>query len=97
MNGKFKLGTVVATPGALRVLKDAGQEAGHFLALHVSGAWGDLDREDRQANEEAIAREGNPELQQRVLSSYVTRSGVKIWIITEHDRSVTTILLPDEY
>jgi hypothetical protein len=91
---KFALGRVVATPGALA---EAAQAPAHFLQLHASGAWGDLDREDREANEEAVAYEHDPERRSRVLSSYVTRTGTKLWIITEHDRSVTTILLPDEY
>jgi hypothetical protein len=96
-DAKFSLGCVVATPGALRVLQDAGQCPEHFLSLHASGAWGDLDHEDREANDQAISHEGNPDLQQRVLSSYQTSTGVKLWVITEHDRSVTTLLLPDEY
>src|SRR4051794_20305464 len=94
---KFSLGKLVATPGALDALAAANQEAAHFLSMHRSGCWGDMDREDRRLNDEAIAHEGNPDLQQRVLSSYKTTLNTKIWIITEHDRSVTTILLPDEY
>jgi hypothetical protein len=97
MNAKFRLGDVVVTRGALKVLEEAGQDPRHFLALHASGAWGDLDHEDRKANDRAILYEGDPDRQDRVLSSYQTRTGTKIWIITEWDRSVTTILLPDEY
>ncbi|MGB7160777.1 MAG: hypothetical protein WBD40_22120 [Tepidisphaeraceae bacterium] len=84
---RFKLGNVVATPGALRALAEAEQEPLHFLQLHASGAWGELDRADREANEHAVAHEGNPDRQERVLSSYRTRSGAKLWVITEHDRS----------
>lgn len=94
---KFRLGRIVATPGAISALEEAGQEPLHFLALHASGAWGDLDAEDRKANDDAIAHEGDPRRQQRVLSSYRTSGGTKVWVITEWDRSVTTILLPDEY
>ena len=94
---RFSLGQIVSTPGALAALEEAGQSARHFLDLHVTGAWGDLDREDRQANEQAIANENDPERRARVLSSYHTRNGVKLWIITEHDRSDTTLLLPEEY
>ena len=94
---KFSLGQVVATPGALAALEEAGQTPPHFLELHASGAWGDLDRDDRETNEQAIAHEDDPERRARVLSSYKTRTGAKIWVITEHDRSVTTILLPEEY
>jgi hypothetical protein len=97
MNAKFSLGKIVATPGALEALEEANQDPLHFLLLHASGTWGDLDAEDRAANDRAIAHEGNPDLQQRVLSAYVTSTGTRIWIITEHDRSVTTLLLPDEY
>jgi hypothetical protein len=94
---RFRLGKIVATPGALEALANAGQDPRRFLSLHQSGSWGDLDQHDRSLNDEAVAHEGNPDLQQRVLSSYRTRLDTKIWIITEHDRSVTTILLPDEY
>ena len=96
-SAKFQLGRVVATPGALEALEEASQGAEHFLALHASGNWGELDAEDRKANDQAIAHEGDPDRQQRVLSSHLTRKQEKIWIITEWDRSVTTILLPDEY
>ena len=94
---KFQLGRVVATPGAMEALRASGQTAEHFLALHASGSWGDLDAEDRKTNEAAIAHEGDLDRQQRVLSAYVTRDQVRIWVITEWDRSVTTILLPEEY
>ena len=94
---RFSLGSIVATPGALAALEEAGQSPAHFLSLHASGAWGELDRDDQQANEDAIAHEGDPERHGRVFSSYVTRTGHKIWVITEHDRSVTTVVLPDEY
>jgi hypothetical protein len=94
---KFKLGRVVATPGALAALEEAGHAPEFFLAFHAAANWGELDKEDRRANDEAIAHEGDPDRQQRVLSSYLTRNQTKIWVITEWDRSVTTILLPDEY
>jgi hypothetical protein len=94
---KFSLGSVVATPGTLAALEEANQDALHFLGLHVTGAWGDLCIEDRQANEAAIAHEGNVKRQARVVSSYRTRTNAKLWVITESDRSVTTLLLPEEY
>jgi hypothetical protein len=97
MDVKFSLGQIVSTPGALRALGEAGQRPEHFLALHASGSWGDLHADDRKSNDQAIAHEGDPDRQQRVFSSYVTRNNVKLWIITEWDRSVTTILLPNEY
>ena len=58
---------------------------------HQSGAWGELDAEDRQTNDQALV-EG-----MRILSAYVAANGTKFWIITEADRSVTTVLLPEDY
>lgn len=89
------LGQVVATPGALEALRaaDAGLElAQHLLARHASGDWGDLDQEDREANDRAAALG-----EERILSAYDLDGGGRIWIITEWDRSVTTLLLPEEY
>ena len=93
---KFSLGRIVATPGALEALRDAGQEAGEFLARHVSGDWGDLDAEDRQTNDAALI-DGS-----RLLSAYQTRKGERIWIITEATnefglRYSSTILKPEDY
>jgi hypothetical protein len=93
---KFSLGRIVATPGVLEALRDAGQEAGEFLARHVTGDWGDLDEGDRHANDDALI-DGS-----RLLSAYQTRKGEKIWIITEATnefglRYLTTLLLPSEY
>ena len=87
----FSLGKVVATPGALEALEQSGDSASSFLIQHVLGDWGDLCEEDKTANEDAL-QEGL-----RLLSSYRTNNGTKIWIITERDRSATTILLPSEY
>ena len=84
------LGKVVATPGALEVLTEVGEDLRLLLARHASGDWGDLDEDDRRENERSL-RHG-----WRVLSSYPVR-GKTVWIITEADRSVTTILLPEEY
>lgn len=97
MAAKFSLGRLVATPGAISVLADAQQTPAHFLALHADGNWGELDAEDRRSNDLAIANEGNLDRQQRVFSSYLTVNQGKLWVITEWDRSVTTILLPEEY
>ena len=88
---KFSLGQIVATPGALSVLQRAGQSAQEFLARHAVGDWSDLDAHDRRENALAV-REGF-----RLLSAYRTTAGERLWIITEADRSVTTLLLPDEY
>ena len=84
----FELGQIVATPGALAVLQKAGQEPGEFLTRHVNR---DLSDEDRKENDYSL------EHGFRLLSSYRTNAGDKLWIITESDRTVTTILLPEEY
>jgi hypothetical protein len=87
----FPLGQIVATPGALQALKVAGQGPTEFLQRHVNGDWGELDDEDRQENEQSVQNGW------RILSAYTTSAGEKLWIITEADRSVTTLLLPSEY
>ena len=87
----FSLGQIVATPGALRALAESKETAAPLLHKHVQGDWGDVCGEDKAANNHALS-DGD-----RLLSSYRLQSNVKIWIITEADRSVTTILLPEEY
>lgn len=87
----FPLGQTVATPGALAALDEANQFPIEFLRRHARGDWGSIHPEDRQTNEEAL-RCG-----WRILSAYLTRRNEKIWIITEADRSATTLMLPDEY
>jgi hypothetical protein len=97
MNGRqklrplFPLGQVVATPGALAALETAGQAPYEFLVRHVCGEWGDLVEEDIRENERSL-QEGH-----RLFSAYNTNDGTRIWVITEWDRSVTTLLLPLEY
>ena len=86
---RFLLGEVVATPGALGMLAPA--ELQDALLRHVTGDWGDVDQEDRQANEQALA-DGS-----RLMSAYKSAQGKPFWVITESDRSVTTLLLPEEY
>jgi len=90
MAAPLPLGRVVATPGALRVLMEAGGHPFEYLARHATGDWGDLCAFDRRQNERALREES------RVFSSYDTPAR-KIWIITEADRIVTTILLPEDY
>ena len=87
----FPLGQVVATPGALAALEAAGQAPHEFLVRHVCGEWGDLVEEDIRENERAL------EQGHRLFSAYNTNDGTRIWVITEWDRSVTTLLLPLEY
>jgi hypothetical protein len=88
----FPLGQTTSTPGALDALATEGLSPWALLTRHATGDWGDLGEEDKQANEEAIA-EGT-----RIFSAYVLpKTQQKIWVITEADRSSTTLLLPDEY
>lgn len=87
----FDTGRAMATPGALRALEAAGASALDYIARHARGDWGELDREDAEANRRAV------EMGTRILSAYVVPGGTRIWIITEADRSATTVLLPDEY
>ena len=91
MTAKFALGQVVGTPGCLEALAESNQTASVFLDRHVTGDWGDLDEEDRKLNDEAVKDES------RIFSAYHTTKGVKIWCITEADRSSTCLLLPEEY
>ncbi len=88
--GSLLLGKVVATPGALRLLLEAGESPFDYLARHVTGDGGYLCAFDRRQNEIAL-RDGL-----RGFSSYDV-SAERVWIITEADRSVTTILLPEDY
>ena len=87
----FDLGQLVATPGALAALEKTGQNAMHFLSRHVRGDWGDLPKEDKDENQLSLEKGF------RLLSSYRTTAGDKLWVITEADRSHTTLLLPEEY
>ena len=91
---KFKLGKTVITPGALEAFANSNQLPDPFVQKHLFGDWGELCEEDTNANNEAIAHEGNIDKQMRVMSVYKTSENETIWIITEWDRSVTTILLP---
>ena len=86
---KFSLGQLVATPNAMNNIPN--DEILTALSRHVRGDWGKLDTEDWNANERALAGEG------RLFSAYQSSQNVKFWIITEWDRSVTTVLLPEDY
>jgi hypothetical protein len=90
MTGPLPLGRVVATPGVLEALSDAGKHPLSYVARHAAGDWAESRGFDRRQNEIAL-REGY-----RVFSSYETPSG-RVWVITEADRYVTTILLPEGY
>jgi len=89
-NPRFNLGQVVATPGAIAALAEVNCLPITLLNRHQIGDWGDLCDEDKAANNEAL---GN---WTRLFSAYIIQD-VKFWVITEADRSVTTILLPEEY
>ena len=87
----LNLGRIVATPGALAALETAGERPEQYLDRHSAGDWGTVPPEDAAANDVALT-DGD-----RILSAYRTGLGARLWIITEWDRSVTTLLLPEEY
>lgn len=87
----FPLGQIVATPGALHVLEQLHIDPRVLLSRHQAGDWGDLCPADRDENHLSV-NEGF-----RILSNYPVGDDERLWVITEADRSVTTILLPSEY
>ena len=86
---RVPLGRTVATPAALAALSQADIVAA--LRRHAAGDWGEVDADDRAANDDALKFGG------RLLSAYRSEAGVTFWVITEADRSVTTVLLPADY
>lgn len=93
---KFSLGQILATPGALEALQESGQNVQFFLARHVQGDWGEVDDEDKLANDRSLV-DGS-----RLLSAYRTLKNERLWIITEAaddrgHRVATTCLKPEEY
>jgi hypothetical protein len=87
----FSVGQVVSTPGALEAMSEAGQNPLELLKRHQSGDWGEVPEEDKQENDFSVKRG------LRIVSAYTLSTGVKLWLITEWDRSLTTFLLPSEY
>lgn len=87
----FPLGRVLSTPGALAACEDARVSPLTYLRRHVAGDWGDLAAEDKAANESALTTGA------RLFSAYTLATDDRLWIVTEADRSVTTLLLPLEY
>ena len=85
----FRLGGIVATPNALQSIPN--EEILKAIQRHQAGDWGDLESEDRNSNDQALVR-GT-----RIVSAYNAGDGTRFWIITEADRSVTTVLLPEDY
>lgn len=90
---KFTLGKVVATQGVLALMTEQGLEPHQYLRRHVNGDWGDLGVLDKALNEDAVTHGC------RICSAYnlVGMPESRLWVITEADRSVTTLLLPSEY
>ncbi len=88
---RFAVGRLMATPAALDALQAGGVDPLALLARHVTGDWGDVDAHDAQENEFSVNRH------LRILSAYALPNGARVWVLTEADRSVTTILLPGEY
>lgn len=86
---RFSLGRIVITRNALDVLSS--DDVWESLKRHANGDWGDVCEGDDELNDDALISEG------RLLSVYSDRSGTRFWIITEWDRSATTILLPEDY
>jgi hypothetical protein len=85
----FRLGRMVATPNALAHLAQA--DILDAIKRHQAGDWGELDEHDRQANDRAL-KDGT-----RLLSVYHSANGIRFWVITEADRSATTLLMPEDY
>ena len=86
---EFPLGRVVSTANAVEKLK--AEDVIACIQRHARCDWGDLTEEDATLNDLSLQDEG------RLLSAYSDSNGVKFWIITEWDRSVTTVLLPEDY
>ena len=87
----FPAGQIVATPGALALLQRVNKSPVEFLSRHLRGDWGDLCQEDKTENELSL------KCGFRLVSSYQVTDSETLWVITEADRSVTTLLLPAEY
>ena len=89
----FPLGRIVATPAPPAASSAAGGAAAcaDLLGRHMASDWGELGAEDRAANDRALADDA------RLLSAYTLRTGARIWILTEADRSITTVLTPADY
>lgn len=89
IQGKFPCGRLLATPGVLAAVSRI--EINRAIGQHLRGDWGILCDSDKRLNDQAL-KDGD-----RLLSAYEDRNGRKFWIITEADRSATTVLLPEEY
>jgi hypothetical protein len=88
---RFPLGRLLITPAAAEVIEDAGQLPQEFINRHARLERGELGEEDYKENLFSVGK------RLRIFSAFKTAQGVKLWVITEADRSATTILLPSEY
>ena len=84
----FRLGRIVATPNARESLTQ--EDILTAIQRHQAGDWGNLTDDNRAANDQALVRGG------RIVSAYQATNGTRFWLITEADRSTTTILLPED-
>lgn len=88
---RFRMGRLFITPGALEALDEAKQSPDEFIRRHHRGDWGELCDDDKRENEFSLAHGF------RLLSAYSTKLGVRLWVVTEANRSSSTLLLPSEY
>jgi len=88
---RFELGQLVATSGAIEALEESGQSAQEFISRHARLEQGELSDDDYKENLFSVDK------YLRIFSAFKTAQGAKLWVITEADRSATTILLPSEY
>ena len=88
---RFPLGHLFLTPGAIEALEEAGQSAQEFISRHARLEQGELCDDDHKENLFSVDKP------LRIFSAFKTAKGDKVWVITEADRSATTILLPEEY
>jgi hypothetical protein len=93
---KFPLGKVGMTASLQQTIQDSDPEHWQtdlrwMLTRHAAGDWGEMSDGDRQLNDDSLENGG------QLLSAYTSRKDIKVWVITEHDRSATTLLLPEDY
>ena len=89
IRSRFELGQLLITPAAREAL--SAEDLSAALGRHARGDWGNVTRADWEANDEALEHEA------RLLSAYHNSDGLKFWVITDADRSATTLMLPDDY
>jgi hypothetical protein len=92
----FRLGKIISTSAALQALREARQDPFELVNRHQAGDWGEVSRDVRQAND-LSARSTFSKAREKILSTYTLRTGLRIWILTEADRSVTTLFRPEEF